>query len=155
MLFGSFTSSCPIEIESYGTSPHTWNAEYCTGEFGTDFCTVWFNVPPLQVGLLFRIDDVQWDGDSILVMSAVVVSPPYKTDNVDVCIGEDQRQQAKNSVTRAQAQNTADHLKKIVSQFIGILLGLIRAVRFGLALSSRLLRSRVIRIAWMGIGYWV
>jgi len=62
------------------------------------------------------IEDVQWDGENIVVMSTVIVSAPYKTENVEVSVSDDQRQQHRN-ITRAQAQNTADHLKKIIDQF--------------------------------------
>jgi len=73
----------------------------------------------LFVTIRKTIEDVQWDGDNILVLSSVVISSPYKTENVEVRVNEDQhpQQHQRNIVTRAQAQNTADHLKKIIDQF--------------------------------------
>ena len=64
-----------------------------------------------KYNLFFRIDEILWHGEKILVMNKVIIEPPYRPENVRI------KQGVKEDESTLKNLN---HIRKIVSvSFLG------------------------------------
>jgi len=61
------------------------------------------------VAIRKTIDDVCWEGDKIVVFGRAVVQPPYRCEDVQIKINL--------GCTESDAENTAQHVRKIIDKF--------------------------------------
>uniref|UniRef100_A0A915K818 AD domain-containing protein n=1 Tax=Romanomermis culicivorax TaxID=13658 RepID=A0A915K818_ROMCU len=59
------------------------------------------------------IEELRWDGESIIVIEKVAVRPPYKSDNVQV---HGSKSTTTTTAAAIDAENVAQHIKKIIDK---------------------------------------